>query len=157
MRNGTLTVSPQVSTCRHSGSAMAFRPKRTSSVPEPSTHPLTFVMGVQFLTFFAIVLTLGSRWLPRSQALLRPQICTRSSVQCRGCTSLLERDVGGSCSMSSSPLTRSGPGSIILGSKSFTRKMIVEEMGFAPIIRYGLRKFISFFASHRINSQHKIH
>lgn len=99
-------------------------------------------MGVQFLTFVAIFLTLGSRWMPRSQALLRLQILNRPVVhyQYRGCTSLLERGVGGSCSMSSSPLKISRPGSIILGSKSFTRKMIVEEMGFAPIIRYSLQK-----------------
>lgn len=28
-----------------------------------------------------------------------------------------------------------GRGQLVLGSKSFTRKMIVEEMGFTPVIR----------------------
>lgn len=116
-----------------------------------AAHRLTFLMGIQFLTFVAITLTLGLRLLPRSQALLRPQICNRPRIDCRGCISSLERDWGGSCSMSSAPLTSStsGPGSIILGSKSFTRKMIVEEMGFAPIIRYSLRSWF-IVASHRI-------
>ncbi|CAM9945647.1 unnamed protein product [Scytosiphon promiscuus] len=62
--------------------------------------------------------------LPRTTAFLQPP-----SVSC--CT----RKSGSSCSMSSSPGQAGSRGHIVLGSKSFTRKMIVEEMGFIPVVR----------------------
>lgn len=81
-------------------------------------------MEIRRLAFSAIKIVVGSLGFQRGTTLLQPQVfgCGRRT-----------------CHMSSSTATlhdNSDRGPIVLGSKSSTRKTILEEMGFTPIVRW---------------------
>lgn len=83
----------------------------------------------------AVIATLGSPGLLRTQALRPHQFLLRSPSAAAIGRFFGTSRTHSSCAMSSSQPCASDRGPIILGSKSFTRKMIIEEMGFTPITR----------------------
>lgn len=79
-----------------------------------------------------LALALGSSGIQRTNAFVYEQIRTSTHAQFfRECHSSSH-----CCSSMSSKSSGAHAGPIILGSKSFTRKAILEKMAFTPIIRY---------------------
>ncbi|CAN0043066.1 unnamed protein product [Pylaiella littoralis] len=106
---------------------------KTSSTASPTSYvsppeSLTQRMRFQPLAFVAIAIALGPPGRLRTSAFtLVPTAALKK------CSTALS-----SCSlsmMSLIPGERGSMGPLILGSKSFTRKAIVQEMGFDPVIR----------------------
>ena len=106
----------------------------------------------------AFVVFVVSFFAPQQWYGVKALVTLRQSRNCRGgqCTNSIRDDLGAlSLCMSAPPESRSGEidardgvmrcgPAIILGSKSSTRRVIVEEMGFIPIVRYSLGFHLSY-------------
>lgn len=129
--------------------------------------PFLHRMGArrQAIVAAALALVLLSQLHGTQALLVRPQLTcgspkarhsSRSSLLIRGaplpCTTMMAnpapRATAGAGGGVAGDIPGAGSGAnrghIVLGSKSFTRKMIVEEMGFTPIVRYGCKQRLWF-------------